>query len=131
LFYDNGGDALICTSGGQIVIKNNVFFANDSDGIYISSATNCSPIHVVNNIFRSNGGYGINMNSIDTDLIGYCDYNCYSNNSSGAIDIFGGTPPGSNNVTSDPKFVSETDGSEDFNLQSDSPCKNAGYGYNG
>jgi len=45
--------------------------------------------------------------------------------------INGGVLPGYGNVTTDPLFESIVSGSEDFSLQSTSPCLNAGYGYEG
>lgn len=129
VFYDNGDVGLYCgATTNYAIICNNVFFKNSSDGIYFSSGNDT--IILYNNIFRINGGYGINSNN-DIDHFVYMDYNCSHVNTSGHWNLNGGTLFGSNNVTSDPKFTSETDGSEDFTLQSDSPCIDAGFGYNG
>ena len=57
--------------------------------------------------------------------------NCANNNTSGAIDINSGVMFGYNNVTTDPDFEDETDGSEDFNLKTGSDCIDAGIGYSG
>ena len=123
--YDNGSHGLYFRSSSQNPkIIGCVLFANGGNGIDFNSAV--SGIVCYNTIFRSNGGYGIDTNSGSFTQFSYCDYNCYSNNTSGSIDINGGTPPGDNNVTSDPSFTNETDGSEDFTLQSGSPCINAG-----
>ena len=113
-----------------------MFFANTGDGLSILSSSDT--VQVYNNIFRSNGGYGINTSTGTLGQFFYLDYNCSNNNTSGHIDINGGTLPGSNNVLTNPYFKVETDGSEDFRLQStstgdanDSPCLDVGIGYNG
>ena len=128
IIYDNGADGIVIASTEQpAVIVDNVLFGNTGDGIDI--ANTCYGTIIFNNIFRSNGGYGINTNTSNAYSFSFCDYNCYSNNTSGEMDI---TTIGSNNVSDNPDFVSETDGSEDFSLQSGSPClRNAGFGYDG
>ena len=129
LFYNNGGDGLNNSATTRSLTVNHcTFFNNTSDGI--STVTTSGYTRVINSIFRSNGGYAINTNTGDLNQFSYVDYNCYSSNTSGNIDINSGTPPGSNNVTSDPLFTSETAGSEDFTLQSGSPCIDKGQGYN-
>jgi hypothetical protein len=129
IFCDNGGHGLSLSNDALgFTIDHCVFFANDGNGIDFGDTVNTGKLVIKNNIFRSNGGYGIDTNGGSAGQFAFCDYNCYSNNTSGAMDI---STPGNNNVTSDPKFTSEVNGSEDFTLQSDSPCKNAGFGYNG
>lgn len=130
LFYKNGGDGLkfINIAYGPVIL-NSVFFGNGGDGIEF--LTTSDAIVMKNNIFRLNGGYGINTSTGTLRNFSYCDYNCYSSNTAGDIDINSDTPPGTHNLISDPKFVSETDSSENFNLQSDSPCINAGMNPNG
>jgi len=131
-FYDNGSHGLDFSNDTRgVLVDDCVFFNNTTNGINFSDTANTGLISVVNSTFRSNGGYGIDTNTGSLGQFALCDYNCFHNNTSGHIDINGGTPPGSNNVTSDPKFTSETDGSEDFTLQLDSPCKDTGFGYNG
>ena len=134
LFYNNGGSGLNSITGGfpAVLIHNCIFFNNTNDGItFNSTITYNYGLVVTNNIFRSNGGYGINTNTGILGQFAYADYNCLSNNTSGAIDINAGVAPGSNNVTTDPTFTNETAGSEDFTLQSGSPCLDVGLGYNG
>ncbi len=126
-FYDNGDNGIETISAVPgIIVVNSVFFGNTNAGIEILNTL--YGFVSVNNIFRSNGGYGINTNTGSSGQFAFCDYNCYHNNTSGALDI---STPGSNNVTSDPTFTSEIDGSEDFSLQSGSPCIDAGFGYGG
>jgi len=51
--------------------------------------------------------------------------NCnFYNNTSGATDL--AATPGTGHTTSDPLFVSLTDGSEDYDTQASSPLRNAG-----
>jgi hypothetical protein len=128
VIYDNGahGVEYRSNSGGHIIM-NTVLFGNTSDGLNIHATAYC--ITVINVISRSNGGYGFNTNTGNIGQFSYFDYNCSSNNTSGHIDVNGGTLPGNNNTTSNPNFTSETDGSEDFSLQSGSPCEDVGLGY--
>lgn len=131
--YRNGSHGMTITYGIQTItigmreheISGNVFFDNAGDGLRVVQDGFWGAIY--NNIFRSNDGYGINKQTGSADDFFFCDYNCYHNNTSGHIDIDAGVPPGSNNVTADPKFTSEVDGAEDFSLQSDSPCIDAGF----
>lgn len=129
LFYDNGTHGLSLHNDIiGLIVKHCVFFNNTNNGIDFGDITNSGVLSIINSIFRSNGGYGIDTNGGAAGRFDLCDYNCYHNNTSGALDI---STPGSNNITSDPLFTSETDGSEDFTLQSGSPCLNVGFGYNG
>jgi hypothetical protein len=135
VFYRNGanGISFITGSGASwgMHIKNNVFFNNGSSGIAFDNITTTGRAVVMNNIFKNNGAYGIYIPSGVVGSFAYCDHNCYYNNTSGAVSFNGGTPFGNNNILADPLFLSETAGSEDFRLQSGSPCKNVGSGYNG
>jgi hypothetical protein len=131
LVYKNTGDGIKSTQAGSSSIgsafEQNVFFGNTGDGLDLNAST--FHISIVNNIFRSNGGYGIQANSMDIDRMNTAlvTNNCSHNNTSGHISINGGVLPGLGNVTSDPLFTSESAGSENFTLQSTSPCINSGY----
>ena len=131
LIYKNSNDGIQNTqAGGQnitCIFEGNVFFGNTGDGLEVQSTAWIGSI--VNNIFRSNGGYGIRTNGMDVDMLNMAlmTNNCSHNNTSGHIDINGGVLPGLGNITSNPLFTSETAGSENFSLQSGSPCINAGY----
>jgi len=130
LFYKNGGDGL--EFSGLVngpAVSGNVFFGNSGNGMSVLNTEH--DIVCFNNIFRSNGGYGINTNTGAIGQFAYADYNCFNNNTSGAIDINSNVAPGDNNITTDPTFTNETAGSEDFTLQSGSPCLDVGLGYNG
>lgn len=122
LIYDNGDDGinLEVANGAYQMIRGNVFFGNSADGIAIK--VSLGRLIIENNIFRSNGGYAINTNTGTIRQFMSCKNNCSHNNTSGHIDINGGTLPGTGHVLADPLFVSETDGSENFSLQSGSPC---------
>lgn len=131
LFYANGGHGLnINNDLRSTIIDGCVFFNNTLNGIEIGGTT-INDLVITNCIFRSNGGYGIDTNGGSLLQFAYADFNCFSNNTSGDIDINGGTPPGDNNVIDNPDFTSETGGSEDFTLQAGSPCLDVGLGYDG
>jgi len=130
-FYSNtiygiSTDAVASPIFDRVVVRNSVVFDNGSHGINLLSTV--YGVFIENCIFRSNGGYGIMTNgaNVNTYLM---SNNCSNNNTSGHIDINSGVLPGTGNVTSDPLFTSETDGSEDFTLQDGSPCINTGIGY--
>jgi len=122
LLYDNGGDGIGNTTGSaasaNITIMNNVIALNTGNGIDISNSE--SHVIILNNIIRSNGAFGLLITDARAVYAGYIDYNAYSNNTSGASDET--TLSGDNNVLTDPDFVSETDGSENFLLNPGSPC---------
>ena len=126
--YRNEGDGINheLSGAGYIgpIIRGNVIAFNDGDGLAVANTK--SVMIVENDIFRSNGGYAINTNTGTIKQITSCKNNCSNNNTSGHIDINTNVLPGTGNITTDPKFVSEVDGSEDFSLQSDSPCLAAG-----
>lgn len=127
MFIRNTGDGIVTNAAITAVsatISGCVFFANTGDGIDLSSGSVW--IDIRNNIFRSNGGYGLNTNSSASIQYFSLNNNCFHNNTSGAVDINSGTVWGTGNVTSNPLFVTETDGSENLNLQSGSPCKGVG-----
>ena len=134
--YNNTGSGLYVTSSSSgalhdVIIMNNVFFNNGSHGISLADYLDSYNVPLFNNIFRNNGGYGIAMSYAYLNIFRPCLNNCTSNNTSGAINQNGGVLPGSGNITLDPLFTSEVYGSENFTLQSGSPCINAGYGYDG
>lgn len=129
--YRNGGDGIDFfdeTIGASV--NSNVIFSNGGNGIRLLNST-VYGIVCVNNIIRSNGAYGVYVGSGSANALTYIDYNAVSNNTSGQTNISGGTLPGDVLITSDPLFVSEVDGSEDFTLQAGSPCLDVGLGYNG
>jgi hypothetical protein len=116
---------------GTIDILNSVFYLNSSHGISLNAVY--AYFNLVNSIFHSNGGYAISsdVTSGFGSFHGYCDYNCYYNNTTGIVNanINGGTTPGSHNILTNPLFASTTLGSEDFRLQEESPCLGTGIGY--
>lgn len=116
LIYDNGDCGIyIAASSGtgtrSHYIVNCVFFNNTNHGVKTNGG-DCW-YRISNCIFRSNGGYAINSQT--GQILSFsCENICSHNNTSGHIDINGGTLPGSGHVLEDPGFASETDGSEDF-----------------
>jgi len=75
IFHDNGGDgayAVNCTSHGCIFVN------NSSNGLYITGISSMS-----NNMFISNGGYGLAYVLYTQGGIGLCASNYFYNNTSG------------------------------------------------
>jgi len=83
-----------------------------------------------NNIFHSNGEWGVNLNSMPVG--GLRGPNLYYNNTSGAATTDDSTDEASvvdevgTPVTDDPEFASIVDGSEDFRIEKTSPAFQAG-----
>lgn len=130
--YNNNGSGIYMANADMIVrtVASNVLYNNADDGIYLDTAWNVE-VQMYNNIMVNNGGVGLNTNTANVSAIfPYLDYNCSYNNTGGHIDT-GGSIPGFNNVEDDPLFTSTTSGSEDFTLQTGSPCSNVGFGYSG
>lgn len=114
LVYDNGSDGLALRDtiiGAEVFSC--TFFGNTGDGIDLEGA-NVHNTRISRCIFRSNGGYGINMHGGTIRQISAFFQCGTNNNTSGHTDINGGSFWGANHVTTDPGFVSETDGSEDL-----------------
>lgn len=130
IFYDNGGVGLYLWDSyvpQHAVVMNCTFFGNTSHGLQIYQDT--SRIVLRNLISRSNGGYGLQMDSGDWTSIADLRACCFHNNTSGATNVSGGVPDlFSENLAVDPQFISETDGSEDFTLYPTSPCHDAAIG---
>jgi hypothetical protein len=127
IFCRNGTHGISTGSafnGTPIWISQCVFFANTGNGIDGPNSAFVRYV-LINNIFRSNGGYAVDFNGADADVLMIAYNNCYSNNTGGQSDA--GTLPGTGAITDDPLFTTETSGSEVFTLQAASPCKNAGY----
>jgi hypothetical protein len=129
LFFNNGNIAVKSTGVSEHFIDNCVFYGNGSDALNL--AQNAIVSSFTNNVGMSNVGYFINTNTSDLSywkapvVMNNCTYN-----NGNVIDINGGALPGVGNITTDPGFVSVTDGSEDFNVTG--TAKNAGvnpYGY--
>jgi len=108
------------------------FFATTNSGITFTHGSGGGGFGrntVKNCIFRSNGGFGIEITGADPSISSVNLYNnCFSNNTSGNVNLNSGTVWGEGNVLADPLFVSEVNGSEDLTLQATSPCLNAGMG---
>jgi hypothetical protein len=116
-----------------------VSFANTLDGLRIDSQG--QTVRLLDCVFRSNTLYGVRLPAARADLLfdplPRSEANCYSGNGSGILH------DGTNTVTTlagmqtytgqdalstvaDPLFTTETDGSENFDLQAGSTLKNAG-----
>jgi len=135
-----GGEIDYGTGAGySLVVFKNCSFLN-IDGLSGASTSPpwVSELHVLNCIFR-------NCSSVAVGKAGYRNLQmvveacCFSTSNGYVIDEDGtystltdlrnaGYDTLKKCITDDPKYVSETSGSEDLNLQSDSPCINAGVG---
>jgi hypothetical protein len=116
----------IKTDGGFSFIGNSTFYLNSQDGINTTVAIQSGG----NNIFASNGSHGVDHGGTQRTRRFFWTNNLYHNNTSGNVDINSGVVTNSdyNAITgSDPLFVSTTNNSEDFALQSSSPAKAAGF----
>jgi len=134
LVYDNAGDGYAIFGASPCPIQGSVFFGNTGDGISTGSGSwtanmGAGPL-ISNCVFRSNGGYGVNLSGYSTAVSPGIDYCCFHNNTSGptsgAVEFLGKFPGEDNNIYVDPEFTSETDGSEDFTPADGSPLIDAG-----
>lgn len=127
LFYNNvkGMNAGSSSGSFRLFIEACTFFNHSSDAISYNNTSSALQNLIRNSIIRSSGGYAINSNTGNIEF-GIFQNNCYHNNTSGVIDINGGISPGTGHILSNPLFVNETGGSEDFALQAGSPCINKG-----
>lgn len=129
LLYRNGGDGIrIEQRHGTLVVNGCIFALNTGDGLGNSGSTSLTGTlyGVTNSIFYQNGAYGFSFVAYEPDVdITVLDRNCYFGNTTAATDF---TLPGSADITEDPLFTNTSDGSEDFTLQSASPCRGVGYG---
>ena len=126
--HNNAGGGIIENGATSIdnanfVLANNSIFKNTGAGINITNIS--TKIVIYNNIIRSNTGDGLVIGDTTAAFAGFIDFNCYSNNSSPSDAT---VTPGDNNVFTDPLFVNETAGSEDFRLDPGSPCHLTGLG---
>lgn len=116
----------------RIHVVGNTIYGHTSDGLYIDAAQDALNATVLNNIFDSNGGYGVNCLTGSAALSdrltgGRFDFNAYRNNTSGARNTLSA---GAHDVTltADP-FTDAAGG--DFTLNDTSggglACKATGY----
>jgi hypothetical protein len=125
VFMDGGGEGLHTLTGVGGVYTGNIFYNNASVGLLLGGLVGVSTGVVMNNIFAKNGTYGVDIENAfpGTEIFPDMDANLFWSNTSGAIEHNGTVitqaqvndgPYGTNNVTGDPGFTSETAGSEDF-----------------
>jgi hypothetical protein len=95
IFYNNTGtnmDGIVIRNAQTVNICNNAIHSNSRHGINIdsgvSTAAACVIPNIQNNIFTSNGGYGINAAYSTTPTIVIVNHNAYYNNASGAKNGF-------------------------------------------
>lgn len=105
-------------------MRNNTLFDISGDGLSLFDAT-ADPDSIViieGNIFDSIVGTAVNASAqTGVGTVIHNDHNCMNNNGTN----YNNVTPGPNDVNADPLFVSTTPGSQDFNLQSGSPCNAA------
>lgn len=125
-FYRNTLHGIKTDGTGFNFIGNSTFYLNTQDGINATAPIQSGG----NNIFASNGSHGVDHGGAQRTHRFFWTNNLYHNNTSGNVDINSGVVTNSdyNAITgSDPLFVSTTNNSEDFALQSGSPAKAAGF----
>lgn len=110
VFVRNGGTSCIGVSGGRVNIFNNTFDNNNRGFFTMGGLTRAS-----NNILSRCAEYGVY--GVFTEL----SYNDFWDNNP---DYTGGAMPGSGNQFADPLFSDVAQ--DDFSLQPDSPCRDAG-----
>ena len=117
---------------GHVNVQHSIIALNSSHGIQVSVSDSVNRLNIFNSIIAHNGGWGIYKAS-NNALWASASHNCFYDNTSGNLSSYinSGVLTGYGNVTTDPLFESIVSGSEDFSLQSTSPCLNAGYGYEG
>lgn len=131
LFYSNGLYGFRSDSTTDSTYFFNCIFDNNYIGIGMGiTGGGVGQFNCFNCIFSNNSQYGIYFQNSNYHF-SFCDYNCFYNNTAGNINVLGGIPPGSNNLFVNPLYTSITPGSENYVLQSTSPCINTGFGYNG
>lgn len=136
----NDLNGIYSTSGS--VIQNNVISKNKKSGIFLAA----SGQNIFNNIFYSNGKYGMEEDGETTDPH-LCAFNNFFGNSEGLYYNEAATPITSlqvlywqvpeckvdwytnNSIDTDPRFVFTSDDSIDYLLKNDSPCIDTGHPY--
>jgi hypothetical protein len=84
VFYNNGGKGAEIDAGTQYVTVNGcAFVSNTSDGLEVGGQSPGVPLSVLNSIFVSNGGFGLNVPTQGYGA-GTIRNNAYFNNTSGA-----------------------------------------------
>lgn len=79
------GSAITNAGAGQMQITNSVFYNSGAAGIHLASAD--TMVLLANNIFESNGGWGVNLNAASTYDHVFFYNNAFYNNTSGSIDF--------------------------------------------
>lgn len=128
VFYNNGGKGAEIDAGTQYVTVNGcAFVSNTSDGLEVGGQSPGVPLSVLNSIFVSNGGFGLNVPSQGYGA-GSIRNNAYFNNTSGATSR--AALAGMNDVTLTGSPFNNPSG-DDFGLNSTAgagaACKAAGW----
>lgn len=131
IFYNNTGTGMcaVLLNGGSLVMRSNVVHLNGSDGLRVTaSETQVYPYEVSDNIFTSNGGYGIDMLVYNTytDNNAGVHNNAYYNNTSGSYNkIAAGT--GDVTLTGLPYVSVPTNFALNTTASQGAACRSVGY----
>lgn len=133
VIYDNTDSGIYINAfsiASYVEFRRLTLHANDGDGIEIADTTGDDRTSIIFEELAlvDNGGYGVNIPTDQLNLVIRNRNNLYYNNTSGARNNL---PEGDDELTSDPQFVSETDGSEDFEPDTGSPLIDAGISFAG
>jgi len=145
--YSNGGKGLYTNLYNKAsLIENNTIYNNVGDGIDHSqyNADQGYSVAIINNTIFGNGGYAINNSNIGSfnwpkklmqlsnnhswdNTLGHCrEMTDPTSDSEWETFMDGNYGDNFYNITGDPKVISTTDGSEDFDLLFDSPLQRNG-----
>lgn len=119
VIYSNGVDGIWINPSLSATITNNTIVSNPGNGIGIGNFM-ASTVSVKNNIISNNVTRGLSESS-NTTLT-----STYNNVVSNGTNYSGGAVAGTGSISSDPKYISTTSGSENFRLQSSSPSIDIG-----
>jgi len=128
LLISNTQDGLFVESSSPAVINNTIVgsgLAGSGDGIDLWSDPDCSPPYCTTGVYTNNiivsYEVGIRGNGPITPVI---DYNDVWGNTTADYNLPAGVVTGTHNISLNPLFTNPA--ADDYHLQSDSPCVNAG-----
>jgi len=84
IFYNQSSRGVLITSANAtVIVQNSAFVGNTSDGLGMTSGSTATvQVSVINTIFDSNGGYGINFAT--APFLPFLEFNAPRNNTSGS-----------------------------------------------
>jgi hypothetical protein len=113
VFYGNGNAVTI--TDGKFHSQGSIYYNNTSDGVSYSGN---DPFTLTNNVFVSNGAYGVDAGASPSESMFFIDRNAFYGN--GTADFNGSLSQHTNSITltADP-FVDAAGSPPDFNLNAD------------